>query len=323
MCVVRLCKSRGVKKHTIVQSPSNCTKILIMGENIDSIREELEAEQRKQYSNFTIKFVNKVGPLYTKHCVGSLSVEQKLASAETFWSWQPDEKATCELLVKASEKNKDHPNEQGAVFAVVPAHLMMSEQLATLAAESDSHQIRCEIEKETTRRRYVCCSQDLILLDLKHPPLIAYRQWQTNNGRVEQEQQDLKLPIEEGVVRPEPAQHISDQDNSENTCPERKCDTTGTIHLCPHMFMNDIAMLHLDEADVATLRNKLSNPIKNEIFPFQLESHLEYLVRGEKEISVGQYRGRLVPCSGMEAGSYGYHIRFQLTSINKATGKKQ
>ena len=54
-----------------------------MGENIDSIREELEAEQRKQYSNFTIKIMNKVGPLYTKHCIERVTFEQKLVSIDT------------------------------------------------------------------------------------------------------------------------------------------------------------------------------------------------------------------------------------------------
>lgn len=205
--------------------------------------------------------------------------------------WVSDEFCTCELLVKAKQNNRVEPNLPEAVYAVVPAHLVMSgkHKKDAAAAGYDVSHARQNTEQFTTSQRYTCIIQvgsDAKKLDLRHPPLLGYRQWCVDeNERC-------------------PAQYNRCSDNS----------------VCPHRFLNDIALLQLDNDDSLSSEIPQSNDVKppSKIFTARL-TDLGKLK--DQPIVIGENIGKITAqhmspeISAKQTGEfYGHHISFVLTS---------
>ena len=313
MIIVRLCKRSQVKKPMIITAPNHPKKFLLVGNNIESIEEQFKVDRGNMFSDVTVAMKNKKGSLYTKQYT-RVTVQQKKAQYPNIAEWQDDEQTSCEMFVKAEVRNKDQPDEHGAVYAVVPAHLVLSQEQSEQTADSSSaiSRTRREVEKETTKRRYVCKvpgQVETAKLDLKHPPLFVFRHWQA-------ELDDMsKQATSTSVLEVGPNQkHPTDYD-----CPENKCRLEFETQLCPHMFLNDIALLHIDLKHFEHIQNEIESEISCNIFEFTLQEHLNLLRNSNQKIAIGKFEGRLVPYPVSINEQYGFHITFVLTSQSNGT----
>lgn len=274
----------------IRQSDTNAKLITLWGMIIANIAQELEEYLANKFPDFEVFFVNIDSPLLTQQKTSDMPTVEKWSPDSLYaTTWSSDEFCRIELLVKAKQNNRAEPNPLEAIYAVVPAHLVMSVPLRRDAASVDYGVLRArhETEKETTRQRYIYkkkVGSETKMIDLRHPPLLVYRQWCHDRGE--------RCPAE-----------------------HPKC---GESSQCPHHYLSDMALLQVDNDTLPPSEIPQSSGQK-QLSAFAKLKDIKRLK--DKLIVIGGKKGRILShhvsperSEGQPKEFYGHHIYFALTS---------
>ena len=275
-CYYRLCKRHGVTSPVCAPSLHDPKHINVLGKGVEKIKDELVSSE---FSFTTIES----GPLHTEQ--HSLPVVKREADQNTE-GWNEVRTATCGLILQGTEMNKDVPLPPGeALYVVVPAHLILSQaQCDQLVAEEHPksiEEIRQEVNSKIDNFRYALeannANNNETNKDLKQPAMISYRHYYKN---VEKSTHD-------------PGEENADGDPGW-TCSAGKCSFADRFR-CPHPFMNDIALLPIDQRH--QLREQLNQDVEG-LTDMQYNNVLstksvEAICR-EEDVYVGNRRCQLV-----------------------------
>lgn len=268
----------------IIQSPDDWKCIHLLGENAKQMQTKLDEEL--EGTKYCIIAQDSESPNYTK------PMGQTLDVARISWEremWTPVEKAKCQLVVEAEHRNKDDKTMQNerVQYLVVPGHLVLnSKQKKSHTRDSQMQRLREAMEMNTTSIRYtVMVGGDKVNVDVHHPPLLGYRYWYNPK---EKEPNAVAPGHSTGLTNghmavatnyPQPIQRShgnshsqqssqpcegSDEDEgidehpmhkSRSHCPRESCEISEG-QLCPHMILNDIALLYVPEEDARCILDR-------------------------------------------------------------------
>ena len=292
----------------IVQHPADSTRMVIVGIGVQKLLPEQE-ELRKKFPDHTITVKQKESLLYTNHLAweSALQVEKKVPAGLRTSRWVSEEVATTELLVSADEMSKENPLPEGAVYAVVPAHmaLLPEERLRYVTDTSLIGVNRTDVEKRTTSTSFaIRTANNERAFDLRLPPLLCYR-YTT----------DIQAALDTSQSQPTEADTIA--------CPTEEC-CEELVDECHHCYMNDIALMLVEREHALDIQNILVNMQKErveKIRRIKSRSHLEKLCRRRHEVMIGGAHGHLIrlPIDRLtkkdkSGGGYALHLPFVLSS---------
>lgn len=308
-----------------MQDPGNSKRILLVGINAENIRAEL-ADVKKDYSEFNIILQESKKGIWTEYMTGMVKL---LLGNPHDASWYPSRSyATTELLVSATENKTDPRVHCNAIYAVVAAHFLFSNDDHADYANQDIRTARQDIEGRTTRTHYQIDMPEAHTTRVKPPPLFCFRRW-FNAIPLEGEE-------EHDVVNHRQGRRIEHCLTSE-MCGELQNDE------CCHLYMNDIALLEINREEAVQIQEALMEAMPNRLPLLKVVGTIEEvyaLSRGEHEIAVenstatghcstghlvnfpknllpliAQHRDRRRQREGIT--DYGVHMVFVLTSTDE------
>lgn len=281
-------EDNSVSSAVILQSPDEWKKILVIGVNAESIQadltKEIDSSEFSKYIIFT-QNMDADGPLPTKQLAGDnplnryLKVQSWFPMIDNPTVWNSTEACHCELLIVAEEcrdvktpekqeggeiKEKERAAEEiDAIFAVVPAHLMIPiDEKGRVELRSRTYSnggIRRKVEEVTTSRRYTCSLYENGIhwykADMRHPPLLSHRFWIRANEEMENN--------------------------------------------CPHLFLNDMALLRVEQDSAVRFQQALMALQRTEkpIYEIKDVKHLQKSPKlAHHNIAIGEFTGKLTRC---------------------------
>jgi len=191
----------NIEVATIEQSASDWRKILVLGTKAQQMKTDLSSilKDNVEFSKFEITLLNDSKPFTMKPL--------KLDKSDTQIWTEPIKQTTCEIFVIAEKTNGKKFSKCKRVFAVSPAHLVLSDDQNRNAAAADSSYIK----KMSAETKY----------NLKFSPLL------TNCSR--QTCRPLALPC--NAPKDENCNETDDPENDHTTNPDVDSDEEETSNM--------------------------------------------------------------------------------------------
>lgn len=296
--------NKNISSAEFIQSPVDWKKLLITGINVEDVRVTLAQEiASSKFSEFTIYTQNTSvdGPLPTRQMAGNHGDEVPSLRMSAS-SWKNGGSCFCELLLVSKKtrlnlKAVKSTEEKPGFYAVVPAHLMMfDEESRDKAATSSIADIRKKFEVVNTSCSLKEEGKPPYKFNNRAVPLLFYRYFI-------------------GKTDTCPVDH--DQCLRYSTQQRRK--------ECPHLFLNDMALLHLDQDSAVQFQNHLATVqrTKEEMVKILEPDSLSYLVTQNME--VGDFSGKFTRAQPLPVGGYmryAAYAPFVLTSSSSSSDTK-
>jgi len=303
----------------------------MIGPNVSSIKSEINciASEFSQEEEFKVIVEDKANPV--RRSTPSLVVSKQNSRGDN-GVWNETRRAKCEFLVKGTEEDKCPHNRHiyGAVYAVVPAHFVLTAAQTGFANEAFH-----------VYGNHLFENQEIVQVDSNdcdhHPSVMAFYHLQDGqqNRRAKEVVYDIEREDEDrreiAVARKGCESTTSNQRYSAletgdlemiqqpvdlnhpmlicfrqiirsssiampQHCPIRKCCLDQNASCC-HMFMNDLALIPMNYEDATRLQEALEaeeNAVFGKERRIETIEELEELHEQEQAIRVGDAEGKLV-----------------------------
>ena len=250
----RLCTEKDVKAPNWYFSATHSNRIILTGEGISEIKQEVEQYISSQKLIYTFDFVE--SKVVTKPMSGTITVHGEDNSQVAT--------GVCELLVKSDEQQRS----LGSVFAVSCAHLLMD---STEVADLDTGRLTSEEQENILRRiqgrttRGHLTGREL-QIELGGAPLLAYVTHQTAG----QPMNDMALfKIQNGK-----------EEQLENRLSTRSCCFNGILDVRTEDIQRMVGrLLYSRRRRGDGARHLVSHPMRNSFDErYPIGSHISYVV---------------------------------------------
>lgn len=282
-----------------MQNPLKWTSLAITGVGVEVLRPEL-ATLTERFPRFKFTLRRKRSHVYTKRLNWNpaLVVERSSPARYKTPHWKVEDWATVELLISAERMSSKDPKAGRAVYAVVPAHLLLdaTQRISFATVNYNLDMAREEIERKTTQTSFAigkrsnstCCqhvqygsTQSLSeAFDLKHPPLFSYRHWFSASTHSSNTTGFLDSASHRFIAAK------CSTDEGRNEMPEE----------CRDIYMNDVGLLSMEtwQADIAQQTLKDMQPNRVERIKEVNESYLRRLCQRKQAVAIGNATGHLI-----------------------------
>ncbi|KAF6036071.1 hypothetical protein EB796_005620 [Bugula neritina] len=279
-----------------------------------------------------------------------LSFHQKKLHKE---EWQSTQNATCDLFAFADSTWREDPSGKKSVYAVVPAHLFLTQtQCIELAAAESFYLKQLAIQDDETelgtkgasgvsleKSAKLVLAEDNANSDEERIPLISKVRAEVEGQSSKSlhfvcvDKQESKYSVNLGHPLLLGYRHWY-YPVGQFDCPQLKC-AQPTLNQCPHTFFNDIALvpIHhsqayhlqsvLDSRNNKFIEDNIKKENSNQATGFQISNNLmqistekELRQLAGQEVLIQGMHGRIVYCilRNRSVQRFGFCINFVLTS---------
>lgn len=157
----------------------NKYELVLLASNADLIQHGLDDLCRGTEFKVTAKVG---GPLFTRHREGDQISSDLMVVKEVLCGsdYMVDKATACEFFLVGNSKNMHRPDPHGSLYAVVPAHLVLTDKECIMIAsgKSDINDVRNTVWGRAHTTRYTLVVQDTgEKFDLGGQPLLCYRHY--------------------------------------------------------------------------------------------------------------------------------------------------